>query len=276
MTRLFPLLLLGLSVASAEVPHVNWENHPVHPVDLSPDGTLLAVAHTADARLQLFDVTTGRPTPAGSVAVGVDPVSVRFRTDGEVWVVNHLSDSVSVVDVPRRMVISTLKTKDEPFDVVFAGNPAFAWVSSSQTNTIQRFAIDDFQAAPVDIPIAGEDPRALGVSPDGGTVYAAIFESGNGTTVLPGADLLRDVVNDRGGPHGGVNPPPNAGAELAPPLALDLPAPLPVATSPATPTAPFRHPATISPPPISASRTGTTPAFRRSRQSTTPRPPARS
>lgn len=30
--------------------------------------------------------------------VGIDPVSVRFRTNNELWVVNHISDSVSVVD----------------------------------------------------------------------------------------------------------------------------------------------------------------------------------
>ena len=34
---------------------MNWENHPVHALDLSPDRSLLAVAHTADNRVQLFD-----------------------------------------------------------------------------------------------------------------------------------------------------------------------------------------------------------------------------
>jgi YVTN family beta-propeller protein len=50
-------------------------------------------------------------------------VAVAARSDGEVWVVNHLSDSVSVVDVaadPPR-VVRTLLIGDEPRDVIFAG-----------------------------------------------------------------------------------------------------------------------------------------------------------
>ena len=38
----------------------------------------------------------------GSVPVGLEPVAVAARSDDEVWVVNHLSDSVSIVDVERR------------------------------------------------------------------------------------------------------------------------------------------------------------------------------
>ena len=44
-----------------------------------------------------------RRTPA-SVPVGLEPVAVAARTDSEVWVVNHLSDSVSIVDVDARRV----------------------------------------------------------------------------------------------------------------------------------------------------------------------------
>ena len=118
-------LLGSVAVAAADLPYVNWENHPIHALDLSPDGRLLAVAHTADQRVQLFDVSSGEPVSIGHVVVGVDPVSVRFRTAGELWVVNHISDSVSVVDVAQRRVIDTLATADEPFDVAFAANQAF-------------------------------------------------------------------------------------------------------------------------------------------------------
>ena len=71
----------------------------VHALDLSPDGSLLAVCNTADGKVQLFDVhaSTGLLTPADAIAVGYDPVSVRFRTNSELWVVNLLSDSVSVI-----------------------------------------------------------------------------------------------------------------------------------------------------------------------------------
>ena len=57
--------------------------------------------------------------------VGLEPVAVAARTNTEVWVVNHLSDSVSIVDVgatPPR-VVRTLLVGDEPRDIVFAGRP---------------------------------------------------------------------------------------------------------------------------------------------------------
>lgn len=85
-------------------------------------------------------------------------------------------------------------------------------------------------APPVDIAIDGEDPRALAVSADGLTVYAAIFESGNGSTVLGGGSSMAggfppNVVSDPSGPYGGVNPPPNDGANFDPPIKPGLPAP---------------------------------------------------
>jgi YVTN family beta-propeller protein len=44
------------------------------------------------------------------VPVGVDPVSVRCRTSNEVWVVNHISDSVSIVRLSTRNVVATISS----------------------------------------------------------------------------------------------------------------------------------------------------------------------
>lgn len=224
MLRTATVLLLAASASAAsavDLPFVNWENHPVHALDLSPDRKLLAVAHTADARVQLFDVSEAEPVSVGHVVVGTDPVSVRFRNDGELWVVNHVSDSVSIVDIASRRVRATLATADEPFDVVFAGNRAF--VSCSQANQVLVFDPANLAAAPSVVEIRAEDPRALAVSSDGRSVYAAIFESGNNTTILSGGLLLDlpalpNAVNDTRGPYAGQNPPPNAGAAFDPPL----------------------------------------------------------
>lgn len=206
---------------SAEVPYVNFENHPVRALALSPNRQLLAVTHTSDARVQLIDVSGDAPLPVGNVMVGTDPVAVQWRNDGELWVVNHLSDSISIVDVPSRRVTRTLATGDEPFDVVFAGNKAF--VSCSQVNQVQVFDVNALQLAPQVVAINGEDPRALAVSRDGSTVYAAIFESGNASTVLAGSFTsinpgIPNAVSDPRGPYGGRNPPPNRGTTFDPPL----------------------------------------------------------
>lgn len=211
----------GTAAGAADLPYVNYENHPIRALDLSPDRRVLAVAHTADQRVQFFDVSGERPQPLGHVLVGVDPVAVRFRSNGELWVANHVSDSVSVVDVATRRVRATLSTADEPFDIAFANGRAF--VSCSQVNRIEVYDPSDLSRPPQSIAIAAEDPRALAVSADGRFVYAAIFESGNATTILGGGLLtinagLPNVVSDARGPYGGRNPPPNAGQAFDPPM----------------------------------------------------------
>src|SRR5690606_4926327 len=84
-------------------------------------GSLLFVCNIPDGVLEIFAVTAEGLEPAGSIPVGLEPVAVAARSDSEVWVVNHLSDSVSVVDVPSRRVVRTLLVGDEPRDIVFAG-----------------------------------------------------------------------------------------------------------------------------------------------------------
>ena len=44
--------------------------------------------------------------------------------DTQAWVVNHPSDSISIVDLTLGATIRTLAVGDEPTDVVFAEPPA--------------------------------------------------------------------------------------------------------------------------------------------------------
>ena len=173
---------MTVSTAAHGQSFVNWESPHVSPVDLTPDGSRLLAVNTADNRLEVFTVTSGAVVHAGSVPVGLDPVSVRARTDTEAWVVNHVSDTVSIVDLVTMNVTATLYPGDEPADVVFAGTPSRAFVTVSQLNQVKVYDPLDLSAAPVVIDLAGEDPRALAT--DGTSVYAAIFESGNLTTIL--------------------------------------------------------------------------------------------
>ncbi len=198
---------------------VNLETAHVHPLDVATDNKRLLVANTAAHTVEVYDTTDPRnPRYLAAIPVGLEPVSVRLRGTGEAWVVNQLSDSISIIDVYGLSVVRTLKTSNEPADVVFAGNRAF--VSCADANVVEVFDLSNLAAAPQRVAIAGEEPRAMAVSPDGTKVYAAIFESGNGTTVLNGrnGDSI-NAVSRTEGPYKGQNPPPNAGNAFNPPLA---------------------------------------------------------
>lgn len=181
---------------------VNWETPHVHPLDLTPDGSRLLAVNTANASLEILDVTGAAPTRVRSVAVGLDPVTVRARTNDEAWVINHVSDSVSIVDLLLGYVVRTLEPGDEPTDVAFAAGKAF--VVCSQLNQVKVYDLANLDAAPTTLDIAGEDPRAAAVSPDGNSIYVTIFESGNRTTIIPFW-----LVNRSESPYGGTNPVPD-------------------------------------------------------------------
>ena len=218
------LLLVGLvflgGTVVAQDALVNWESPHVSPLAISPDGTRLFAVNTPDNRLEVFDLTAGTPQALYSIPVGLDPVSVRPQSNSIVWVTNYISDTVSVVNLDTRNVIATLKTGDEPADVVFAGSPQHAFVSCAQTSQVYVFDPANLAAAPDIINIQGQRPRAMTVSPDGNQVYVAIFESGNHSTLI-----YRVQVSDPTGPYGGVNPPPNSGDAFNPPMTPDLPTP---------------------------------------------------
>ncbi len=188
---------------------VTFESGQVRPLALSPDGTRLFALNTPDGRLEIFDVTDTGLSHRESVPVGMEPVALASRSDDEVWVVNHLSDSVSVVDVgtvPAR-VVRTLLVGDEPRDIVFAGpgrRRAFVTTAHRGQNSpidpqlttpgVGRADVWVFDAGALGATLGGsplaivtlfaDTPRALAVSPDGGTVYAAAFHSGNQTTTV--------------------------------------------------------------------------------------------
>ena len=216
--------LLGIAVAallSGIAPHraaafVTFETGQVRPLALTPDGHTLLALNTPDARLEVFGVSGGDVAHLTAVQVGLEPVAVAARTNTEVWVVNHLSDSVSVVDLsatPPR-VVRTLLVGDEPRDVVFAGakdgdghfTRAFittarrgqnlpdsipANLTTPGTPRALVYVFDagnlgtDLGGTPLTIvELFGDTPRALAATPDGQTVYAAVFDSGDDTTIV--------------------------------------------------------------------------------------------
>ncbi|MGA9773522.1 MAG: beta-propeller fold lactonase family protein [Blastocatellia bacterium] len=185
---IFAAIFFARSAATQTAPpntYVNFEGSQTSPVRLSPDGSRLFAVNTPDARLSVFDLSQASgPALISEIPVGIEPVSVNARSNDEVWVVNQVSDSISIVSVSRGIVTDTINVKDEPVDVVFAGNKAF--VTASRSNAICVFDATT-HAKLAAIPVKGENPRAITVSEDGTKVYAAFALSGNRTTIIPGA-----------------------------------------------------------------------------------------
>lgn len=245
-TVLFPILtaalLLGAPIreASAESPFPAFESGHVRPMALSPNGKQLFVVNTPDNRLEIFKVKKHGLEHWASVPVGLEPVAVEARNNNEVWVVNHLSDSVSVIALEGNhpYVKRTLLVADEPRDIVFAGkNRSRAFITTAHrgqnagydpqylTPGIGRADVWVFDANNLGNTLGGtpltiinlfsDTPRALAVDPSGTRVYAAGFNTGNQTTVVH-RDAVPDVGFADGGPtlpnvtHAGL-PEPNVG-----------------------------------------------------------------
>ncbi|HJU42893.1 MAG TPA: hypothetical protein VJ691_08760 [Vicinamibacterales bacterium] len=185
---------------------INFEGAQTNPIRLSSDGTRLFAVNTPDGRLSVYELADpANPTLVAEIPVGIEPVSVNPRTNDEAWVVNQVSDSISVVSVSAGIVIDTLQIKDEPADVVFAGpESSFAFVSVSGSNEVRVFDTGT-RAEVAAIPLEGKQPRALAASPDGTRVYVAFALSGNKTTIIP-ANMAPPQP-----PAGGLPEPPQVG-----------------------------------------------------------------
>jgi len=219
------LVAVGAIAPPARAQRTFWEfeSGQVRPLALSSDRNTLYAVNTPRNMLEILTVGSGGLTLRASVPVGLEPVAVAVRPNtNEVWVVNHLSDSVSIVNVgsnPPR-VVRTLLVGDEPRDIVFSGlsfNKAFITTAHRGQNTgmdpqlttagVGRTDVWVFDATnlgtslggtPITVlKLFGDTPRALATTPDGKIVYAAVFHSGNQTTAIN-----EGVVCDGGGTAG--------------------------------------------------------------------------
>ena len=92
--------LFASSASAASPPNfITFESGQVRPLAISPDGThAVRGQHAQRHARDLHRIRRWAHCTTARVPVGLEPVAVAARSDTEVWVVNHLSDSVSVVD----------------------------------------------------------------------------------------------------------------------------------------------------------------------------------
>ena len=89
----------GAEPAHAASRFVAFETGQTRPLALSADGARLYALNTPDNALEIFRIGLAGIAHEASVPVGMEPVAVATHGPDEVWVVNQLSDSISVVDV---------------------------------------------------------------------------------------------------------------------------------------------------------------------------------
>jgi YVTN family beta-propeller protein len=207
------ILVLGVTPICGNAAPPQYESPHIRPIAAA--GDLILVVNTPDNRLSVFGWNAGDPVLLREVRVGLEPVSVAVLDESRAWVVNHLSDDISVVDFVQGTVLATVQVGDEPAHVVFVKDPLsgpdelLAAVTLSQEDRVVFHGVEypfDFVGS---ADIRGADPRAMVVDSDTTGVWVVAFESGNETTLV-----RRLWVAD--GPWGGLPP-------FDPPLDPDLP-----------------------------------------------------
>ncbi|MDH5518365.1 MAG: hypothetical protein OEY36_11210 [Gammaproteobacteria bacterium] len=207
------------AVCASESSYSLFESGQVRPLALTSKKDRLVAVNTPDNTLEVFNITDQGLEHQLSIPVGMEPVAVALIGQSEAWVVNHLSDSVSIVSLEsgKERVVKTLQVGDEPRDIVVAGkdsnrvfittahrgqnvpyDPQFStpsigradvWVFDSQNTSLTQ-SVDPLTI----ISLFTDTPRALAVSADGSKVYAAGFKTGTQTTTV-----WHSIVTDNGG-----------------------------------------------------------------------------
>ena len=212
MILLIAALSLHAQTAPQKIGYPSFLSPHANPIVIHA-GRVFVVNTPADT-VEVIDVATRKITQR--IPVGVDPVSLAIRPDGkELWVANHVSDSVSVIDVDAQSatylhVIATVQDLDmrsrstrfdEPVGIAFASD-AKAYVALSSENQI---AVIDVKSRKVrtHLDITAQDPRAIFVRND--RLYVLPFESNNKTQLSGGYEIDDKLVTFNAHEHSIAN-----------------------------------------------------------------------
>ena len=153
-------------------------------------GSYVYVTNTPNGTVDVLDADTR--VVVQQIDVGLEPMSLAAKPDSsELWVSNHVSDSVNVIDTaPDSPLLHTViavidhldlpageTVFDEPAGIAFASNEK-AYVALSQTNQIAVIDATTYEVTKL-LHVPAQDPRAIAVVGD--KLLVLPFESNNQT-----------------------------------------------------------------------------------------------
>ena len=153
-------------------------------------GSYVYVTNTPNGTVDVLDTNTR--IVVQQIEVGLEPMSLAAKLDSsELWVSNHVSDSVNVIntatDSPLLHTVTAVIDRldlpagegvfDEPAGIAFASNEK-AYVALSQTNQIAVIDATTYKVTRL-LNVPAQDPRAIAVVGD--KLLVLPFESNNQT-----------------------------------------------------------------------------------------------
>jgi YVTN family beta-propeller protein len=156
---------------------IHFGTAPIHPFELSADGSALYAVNQPGARLSVLDPITLARTK--EIPIGLGPVSVVPRAGtSEVWVVDAIESCIAIVDPALGAVVRTIRVGAEPHGLVFTPSGDRAYVTCSGVDRVDVIDTATYTVAR-SIHIPARNPR--GIAYLSGKAYVVSFLSGNGT-----------------------------------------------------------------------------------------------
>jgi DNA-binding beta-propeller fold protein YncE len=158
--------------------YLNFEVGHVQPMALSADRSLLYVVNTHGWRLAALDASTRQVAWEAPIGLGAASVVARPGTT-ELWVVDRVQSSISIVDTTLQAIVRTIRVGAEPHHVVFSPAGDRAWVSCAAARRVETISTASY-AVVGHVRIPALEPRAMAWAAD--RLWVSSFQSGNNTT----------------------------------------------------------------------------------------------
>jgi YVTN family beta-propeller protein len=134
-------------------------------IEFTPDGETAYVVDQKDAAVSAIDTATGKVTEIP--LAGEEPRGIVVAPDGrQAFVVNLLSDSVSIIDTETNKETDDVEVGEHPQEVAISANGQTAYVTETGEPRIQRIDVASGKVVGSPIPVPGEFPAGVALTPD--------------------------------------------------------------------------------------------------------------